>query len=495
MATDSDTHSAAPPAGSGSPAGAAPEPTAGAAPGPTADQAAGGAAAPARRPRVFSGIQPTGALHLGNYLGAIRNFVAMQETHDCVYCAVDLHAITMRQAKADLKRNTIDTINMFLAAGVDPHRSIVIVQSHVPQHSELAWILNTVAYVGELNRMTQFKDKTRGGEAESIGVGIFDYPVLMAADILLYRADAVPVGEDQKQHVELTRDLAERFNNAFGKTFVVPEPIIRSEGARIMGLDDPAKKMSKSADSAYNFIALTDSPDDIRRKIKRAVTDSGAEVRPAPDKPALTNLLTIYSMLAGESIDAVVARYDGQGYAQFKKDLAEVVVDALAPFQRRMKELQRRQGLHPRRAARRRRTRLGDRRAHHAEGARPHGVRAPPLTAPASPAACLRPSLPIAPSARCTVRSPSIRPALSSATPCSPPQPRSSAQSATACRARRAGGPGGAAACSRGREGAGRFSPPPSRQSRHAEQGQQRRHELACVGARQQAAQGQVGFV
>jgi tryptophanyl-tRNA synthetase len=330
MATDSDTHRAAPQAGSGSPAGAAPQ--------PGSDPAAS-AAAPARRPRVFSGIQPTGALHLGNYLGAIRNFVAMQDTHDCVYCAVDLHAITVRQAKADLKRNTIDTINMFLAAGVDPQRSIVIVQSHVPQHSELAWILNTVAYVGELNRMTQFKDKTRGGEAESIGVGIFDYPVLMAADILLYRADAVPVGEDQKQHVELTRDLAERFNNAFGKTFVVPEPIIRTEGARIMGLDDPAKKMSKSADSAYNFIALTDSPDDIRRKIKRAVTDSGAEVRPDPDKPALTNLLTIYSMLAGETVDAVVARYDGQGYAQFKKDLADVVVDSLAPFQRRMKEL------------------------------------------------------------------------------------------------------------------------------------------------------------
>ena len=319
MAIDSDTHIAAPQ--------------------PATDPGASAAAPPARRPRVFSGIQPTGALHLGNYLGAIRNFVAMQESHDCIYCVVDLHAITARQAKAELKRNTIDTANMFLASGIDPQRSIVIVQSHVPQHSELAWILNTVAYMGELSRMTQFKDKTRGGEAESIGVGIFDYPVLMAADILLYRADAVPVGEDQKQHVELTRDLADRFNNAFGKTFVVPEPIIRTEGARIMGLDDPVKKMSKSADSAYNFIALTDSPDEIRRKIKRAVTDSGAEVRADADKPALTNLLTIYSLLAGESVDAVAARYQGRGYADFKTDLAQVVVEALAPFQQRMKEL------------------------------------------------------------------------------------------------------------------------------------------------------------
>jgi tryptophanyl-tRNA synthetase len=296
-------------------------------------------AAPARRARVFSGTQPTGALHLGNYLGAILNYVALQETHDCVYCVVDLHAITVRQPKAELKRNTIEAANMFLAAGVDPQRSIVVVQSHVPQHAELAWILNTIAYMGELRRMTQFKDKTGGGEAESVGVGLFDYPVLMAADILLYQTDAVPVGEDQKQHVELTRDLAERFNNAFGKTFVVPEPIIPTVGARIMGLDDPAKKMSKSADSTYNYISLTDSADEIRRKIRRAVTDSGAEVRPGPDKPAISNLLTIYSLLAGEPIDTIAARYEGRGYADFKKDLGELVVESLAPFQRRMEEL------------------------------------------------------------------------------------------------------------------------------------------------------------
>jgi tryptophanyl-tRNA synthetase len=295
---------------------------------------------PARRPRVFSGTQPSGALHLGNYLGAIRNYVAMQETHDCVFGVVDLHAITVRQARAELRRNTLEVANMFLACGIDPERSIIIVQSHVPQHSELAWILNTIVYMGELSRMTQFKDKTAGGERESIGVGIFDYPVLMAADILLYGADEVPVGEDQKQHVELTRDLAERFNNAFGKTFVVPKPVIREEAARVMGLDDPAKKMSKSASSEYNYIALLDEPDVIRRKIKRAVTDSGTEVRPGPDKPALSNLLTIYGAFSGEGVETIAARYAGRGYADFKADLGEVVVDALAPFQERMRELE-----------------------------------------------------------------------------------------------------------------------------------------------------------
>jgi tryptophanyl-tRNA synthetase len=289
---------------------------------------------------VFSGSQPTGALHLGNYLGAIRNYVAMQETHDCIYCVVDLHAITVRQQRAELRRNTIDVANMFLACGVDPERSIVIVQSHVPAHSELMWILNTIAYMGELRRMTQYKDKTAGAEGESIGVGLFDYPVLMAADILLYRADAVPIGEDQKQHVELTRDLAERFNNAFGKTFVVPEPIIRAEGARVMSLDDPTKKMSKSAGSENSYIALMDPPDVIRRKIRRAVTDSGSEVRGGADKPALTNLLDIYSALAGDPVDEIVRRYEGKGYADLKADLGEVVVSALAPIQGRIRELE-----------------------------------------------------------------------------------------------------------------------------------------------------------
>jgi tryptophanyl-tRNA synthetase len=216
----------------------------------------------------------------------------------------------------------------------------VFVQSHVPAHTELMWILNTITYMGELRRMTQYKDKTAGVEGESIAVGIFDYPVLMAADILLYRADAVPVGEDQKQHVELTRDVAERFNNAFGKALVVPEPIIREGGARVMSLDDPAKKMSKSTGSENSYIAVMDPPDVIRRKIKRAVTDSGTDVRGGPDKPALTNLLDIYSALAGEPVADIERRYEGRGYADFKADLGEVVVEALTPIQVRIKELE-----------------------------------------------------------------------------------------------------------------------------------------------------------
>ena len=295
---------------------------------------------PVRRPRVFSGIQPSGTLHLGNYLGAVKNWVAMQETHDCVYCAVDLHAVTARQVRAELRRNTIDLVNLFLASGIDPDRSIVFVQSHVPAHSELMWLLNTITYMGELRRMTQFKDKTAGAEGESVAVGLFDYPVLMAADILLYQADAVPVGEDQKQHVELTRDLAERFNNAFGKAFVVPEPIIREGGARVMSLDDPAKKMSKSAGSENSYIAVMDPPDVIRRKIRRAVTDSGTEVRGGPQKPALTNLLDIYAALSDDTVADIEARYEGRGYAEFKTDLAEVVVEALAPIQARIRELE-----------------------------------------------------------------------------------------------------------------------------------------------------------
>ena len=297
-------------------------------------------AKPQRRPRVFSGIQPSGSMHLGNYVGAVRNWVAMQETHDCVYCAVDLHAITVRQPRAELRRNTIDLVNLLLASGIDPERSIVFVQSHVAAHSEMMWLLNTITYMGELRRMTQFKDKTAGQEGESIGVALFDYPVLQAADILLYQADAVPIGEDQKQHVELTRDIAIRFNKAFGKAFVVPEPIIREGGARVMGLDDPTKKMSKSSGSENSYIAVMDEPDVVRRKIKRAVTDSGTEVRGGPDKPALTNLLDIYSALTGTAVVAIEQRYEGRGYADFKTDLGEVVVEALAPIQARIRELE-----------------------------------------------------------------------------------------------------------------------------------------------------------
>jgi tryptophanyl-tRNA synthetase len=294
---------------------------------------------PPRRPRIFSGMQPTGMLHIGNYLGALRNWVELQADYDCVYCVVDLHAITLRQPRKQLTQATYDVANLFLASGIDPQRSIVMVQSHVPYHAELAWILNTITYMGELRRMTQYKDKSAGVEGESIGVGLFDYPVLQAADILLYQANAVPVGEDQRQHIELTRDLAERFNNAFGKAFTVPEPLIWSAGGRVMGLDDPLKKMSKSAGSDANYISLTDPPDVIRRKIKRAVTDSGAEVRAGDDKPALTNLLTIYHMFSGEPVDVIEARYEGHGYAQFKQDLGEVVVTALEPLQQRLAEL------------------------------------------------------------------------------------------------------------------------------------------------------------
>jgi tryptophanyl-tRNA synthetase len=297
-------------------------------------------ARPQRRPRVFSGIQPSGNMHLGNYLGAVRNWVAMQETHDCVYCAVDLHAITVRQQRAELRRNTIDLVNLLLASGIDPERSIVFVQSHVAAHTELMWILNTITYMGGAAAHDAVQDKTAGQEGESIGVALFDYPVLQAADILLYQADAVPIGEDQKQHVELTRDIAIRFNNAFGKAFVVPEPIIREGGARVMGLDDPTKKMSKSSGSDNSYIAVMDQPDVMRRKIKRAVTDSGTDVRGGPDKPALTNLLDIYSALTGEAVSAIEQRYEGKGYADFKTDLGEVVVEALAPIQSRIRELE-----------------------------------------------------------------------------------------------------------------------------------------------------------
>jgi len=291
-----------------------------------------------RRPRVFSGVQPSGALHIGNYLGAIRHWVQMQETHDCLYCVVDLHAITVRQERKALTAATLQLANILLAAGIDPERSILFVQSHVPAHSELAWILNTITYFGELRRMTQFKEKG-GGEQESVGVGLFDYPVLMAADILLYGADHVPVGDDQKQHVELTRDIAQRFNREFGKTFVIPEPVIREEGRRIMSLDNPANKMSKSAASPGSYIALLDPPDVIRRKIRRAVTDSGTEIRATPDKPALTNLVAIHSIFSGLSPEAIEERYAGKGYADFKRDLGDLVADALAPFQRKVAEL------------------------------------------------------------------------------------------------------------------------------------------------------------
>lgn len=289
--------------------------------------------------RAFSGVQPTGELHLGNYLGAIKNWVDYQDRFESTFCVVDLHAITVRQDPKELHRAIRTTANAFVAAGIDLEKSVIFVQSDIPEHTELTWILNCFTYFGELRRMIQFKEKA-GKDQESVSVGLFDYPVLMASDILLYRADVVPVGEDQKQHVELTRDIAIRFNNLMGETFVVPKPFIMEIGARIMGLDDPTKKMSKSAGSLYNYIALTDSADLIRRKIQKAVTDSGSEIIYGPEKPAISNLLVIYSLLSGQSIESLQERYKGKGYAAFKRDLAEVAVEVLSPFQQKLRELE-----------------------------------------------------------------------------------------------------------------------------------------------------------
>ncbi|TXI34910.1 MAG: tryptophan--tRNA ligase [Candidatus Moraniibacteriota bacterium] len=289
--------------------------------------------------RLFSGIQPSGNLHLGNYLGAIKQWVDMQNDHEAIFCIVDLHAITVAQDPVALRAKTLEIAKIYLASGIDPEKSTLFIQSHVPAHTELGWILNTIARMAELERMTQFKDKAQKGGASESGVGLFDYPVLMAADILLYDTHVVPVGDDQMQHIELARDLAERFNKRFGETFVVPEGRVTKEGARIMGLDDPSKKMSKSAPSEYNYIALTDDADTVRRKIKKAVTDSGSEIVYSDEKPALKNLINIYTLLSGKTPQEIEALYVGRGYGDFKTDLAEVVVGFLAPFQERLSAL------------------------------------------------------------------------------------------------------------------------------------------------------------
>jgi tryptophanyl-tRNA synthetase len=288
--------------------------------------------------KVFSGIQPSGTLTIGNYLGAMRHFVALQDEADCLFCIVDLHAITVPQDPEELRQNTRSLAALYLAAGIDPKKAILFVQSHVPAHAELGWMLQCVVHYGELGRMTQFKDKSE--KAEVVTAGLFTYPALMAADILLYQTDLVPVGDDQKQHLELTRDLAERFNKRYGQTFVVPEPLIAKVGARIMSLEDPTKKMSKSDASAWAYISMLDDPDVIRKKISRAVTDSEREVRFDPEKkPAISNLLTIYSLFANKSIAELEKEYQGQGYGPFKKDLAEAVVAGLAPIQARYRDI------------------------------------------------------------------------------------------------------------------------------------------------------------
>lgn len=289
--------------------------------------------------RIFSGVQPSGNLHIGNYLGAIKNWVELQNEFDSIFCVVDLHAITVPQDPESLRKNIIELAKVYLACGIDPKKSAIFIQSHIKEHAELAWILNTIAKMSELDKMTQFKDKTQKGGREGSAVGLYDYPILMAADILLYDTEKVPVGEDQVQHVELTRTLAKRFNSKFGEVFVVPEPILVKEGARIMGLDNPEKKMSKSAGSEYNYIALTDSAEVIRKKIKKAVTDSGSEIKYADDKPALKNLINIYSGFSNKSPKEIEKMYSGKGYVDFKNDLAEVIINALKPIQEKMNSL------------------------------------------------------------------------------------------------------------------------------------------------------------
>lgn len=289
--------------------------------------------------RIFSGIQPSGNLHLGNYLGAIQNWVKLQDEFESIFCVVDLHAITVPQDPAELRRKTIEIAKIYLAAGIDPKKSSIFVQSHIAEHSELAWVLNTITKMSELEKMTQFKDKSQKEGGESASVGLFNYPVLMSADILLYNTEVVPVGEDQLQHIELARDLATRFNKKFGETFIVPKHFIKEEGMRIMGLDDASKKMSKSAKSEYNYIALTDSEEIIRKKIKKAVTDSGSEIIYRDDKPALKNLINIYSLLSDKTTAEIEKMYIGKGYGDFKTDLADVVVNLLKPLQAKIEAI------------------------------------------------------------------------------------------------------------------------------------------------------------
>ncbi|UIX31315.1 tryptophan--tRNA ligase [Streptomyces sp. GQFP] len=292
------------------------------------------------RPRVLSGIQPTaGSFHLGNYLGAVRQWVALQETHDAFYMVVDLHAITIPQDPKELTANTRLATAQLLAAGLDPERCTLFVQSHVPEHAQLAWIMNCLTGFGEASRMTQFKDKSARQGAESASVGLFTYPILQVADILLYQAGEVPVGEDQRQHIELTRDLAERFNGRFGATFTIPKPYILKETAKIYDLQDPSIKMSKSASTPKGLINLLDDPKATAKKVKSAVTDTDTVIRFDPaEKPGVSNLLGIYSTLTGMDIAELEQKYDGKGYGALKVDLAEVVVDFVTPFRERTQQ-------------------------------------------------------------------------------------------------------------------------------------------------------------
>ena len=291
-----------------------------------------------KKQTIFSGIQPSGVLTIGNYIGALRHFSELQDTYNCIYCIVDEHAITVRQNPADLRRRCLELAAIYLASGLDPEKCLIYCQSHVSAHAELAWILNCFTYMGELNRMTQFKDKSAKYE-NNINAGLFTYPVLMAADILLYQADKVPVGADQKQHLEITRDIAQRFNGVYGDVFTVPEPLITKVGGRVMSLQDPARKMSKS-DPEETYISLLDDPDAIRRKIRRAVTDSDGEIRYDPEnKPGVSNLISIISSLSGTPADVICAEMAGRGYGDLKNRASDCVIEALSPLQSEYRRL------------------------------------------------------------------------------------------------------------------------------------------------------------
>ncbi|KMT22581.1 tryptophan--tRNA ligase [Clostridium cylindrosporum] len=280
---------------------------------------------------IFSGTQPSGKLTLGNYLGALKNWVDLQDDYNCYYCIVDLHAITVPQEPKDLRARTLEVLAQYIASGIDPEKNTLFIQSHVTAHAELAWVLNCLTYMGELNRMTQYKEKSSKVGA-NLNAGLFTYPSLMAADILLYGSDLVPVGEDQKQHLELARDLAARFNTKYSETFKVPEPYIPKVGARIMSLQEPTKKMSKSDDNKNAFILLSETADETRSKVRKAVTDSIGEVNYSDDQPGIKNLLTMYSIFTGESIESIVDRYKGEGYGKFKEDTAEAIIEGLRPL-------------------------------------------------------------------------------------------------------------------------------------------------------------------
>lgn len=292
----------------------------------------------ARKKRVLSCIQPSGLLTLGNYLGALKNWVNMQDEFDCTYAVADLHAITVRQEPAKLRRQIYSTYALLLALGIDPEKNTVFIQSHVPEHTQLSWLLSCYTQFGEMSRMTQFKDKSLK-HPDNINVGLFSYPVLMAADILLYQSDLVPVGQDQKQHLEIARDIAGRFNNIYGDVFTIPDGYIPKTGARIKSLQDPTKKMSKSDDNVNAWVAILDSRDDIIRKFKRAVTDSESVVRLSDDKPGISNLINIYGAVTGKTSAEVEKEFDGKGYGEFKLAVGEVVADELAPIKKRHDEI------------------------------------------------------------------------------------------------------------------------------------------------------------